>query len=109
MRDVWLRGGGSPNTGWLAGCLALDERGFVKTGVDLVPVDLTTAQWPLTRRPYLLEASLPGVFAVGAVRSGNVKRVASADGEECMPILRWTKVLQGWKGHLAPWVSASKL
>jgi hypothetical protein len=78
IRHVFLMTGANPNTGWLAGCLALDERGFVKTGVDLVPVDLTTAQWPLTRRPYLLEASLPGVFAVGDVRSGNVKRVASA-------------------------------
>jgi len=59
IRHVFLMTGANPNTGWLAGCLALDERGFVKTGVDLAPADLTSAQWPLTRRPYLLEASLP--------------------------------------------------
>src|SRR5665213_1597438 len=65
IRHVFLMMGANPNTAWLAGCLALDERGFVKTGVDLAPEDLTSAQWKLTRRPYLLEASLPGVFAVG--------------------------------------------
>src|SRR5271165_1670822 len=101
IRHVFLMMGANPNTSWLAGCLALDERGFVKTGVDLVPVDLTTAQWPLTRRPYLLEASLPGVFAVGDVRSGNVKRVASAVGEGSIAISMVHKVLQEWRDHLA--------
>src|ERR1700680_1230814 len=81
IRHVFLMMGANPNTAWLAGCLALGERGLVKTGLDLVPADLTNAQWSLTRRPYLLETSLPGVFAVGDVRSGNVKRVASAVGE----------------------------
>ena len=98
---VFLMMGANPNTGWLAGCLALDERGFVKTGVDLVSVDLTTAQWPLTRRPYLLEASLPGVFAVGDVRSGNVKRVASAVGEGSIAISMVHKVLQERRDQLA--------
>src|SRR6202165_858411 len=101
IRHVFLMMGANPNTGWLAGCLALDERGFVKTGVDLVPVDLTTAQWSLTRRPYLLEGSRPGVFAVGDVRSGNVKRVASAVGEGSIAISMVHKVLQEWRDHLA--------
>jgi thioredoxin reductase (NADPH) len=67
----------------------------------LIPVDLTTAQWPLTSRPYLLEASLPGVFAVGDVRSGNVKRVASAVGEGSIAISMVHKVLQEWRDELA--------
>jgi len=101
IRHVFLMTGANPNTGWLAGCLALDERGFVKTGADLAPADLPTAQWPLTRRPYLLEASLPGVFAVGDVRSGNVKRVASAVGEGSIAISMVHKVLQELRDHLA--------
>ena len=107
IRHVFLMMGANPNTGWLAGCLALDERGFIKTGVDLVPVDLTTAQWPLTRRPYLLEASLPGVFAVGDVRSGNVKRIASAVGEGSIAISMVHKVLQEWRDHLAAGAAGS--
>jgi len=101
IRHVFLMTGANPNTGWLAGCLVLDEKGFVKTGADLVPADLTTAHWPLTRRPYLLEASLPGVFAVGDVRSGNVKRVASAVGEGSIAISMVHKVLQEWRNQLA--------
>jgi thioredoxin reductase (NADPH) len=66
---------------WLEGCVALDEKGFVRTGSDLRPEDLAAAQWPLPRAPHLLETSLPGVFAVGDVRSGSVKRIASAVGE----------------------------
>jgi thioredoxin reductase (NADPH) len=66
---------------WLDGCVALDGHGFIKTGPDLSHEDLTTAAWPLGRPPYLLETNRPGVFAVGDVRSGNIKRVASAVGE----------------------------
>lgn len=73
--------GANPNTAWLRGCVALDDRDFVKTGADLTVSDLDTARWPLTRRPYLFETSAPRVFAVGDVRSGSVKRVASAVGE----------------------------
>jgi thioredoxin reductase len=58
-----------------------DDAGFIKTGTDLSREDLDRAKWPLARPPYLLETSLPGVFAVGDVRGGNVKRVASAVGE----------------------------
>jgi thioredoxin reductase (NADPH) len=81
IRHVFMMTGAVPNTGWLDGCVALDERGFIKTGPDLSPEDLTTAAWPLVRPPYLLETNRPGVFAVGDVRGGNIKRVASAVGE----------------------------
>ena len=73
--------GAVPNSDWLHGCVTCDEQGFIKTGSDLSPEDLERAKWPLPRAPYLLETSLPGVFAVGDVRAGNVKRVASAVGE----------------------------
>ena len=73
--------GAIPNSAWLEGCVACDEAGFIKTGSDLSAQDLARAKWPLARMPYLLETSLPGVFAVGDVRAGNVKRVASAVGE----------------------------
>ncbi len=81
IKHVFVMTGAAPNTRWLEGCVALDSSGFVKTGADLLPEDLAAAHWPFSRRPYLLETSLPGVFAVGDVRGGNVKRVASAVGE----------------------------
>jgi thioredoxin reductase (NADPH) len=81
IRHVFVMTGAIPCTQWLDGCLAVDDKGFVKTGPELSPEDLAEARWPLARAPYLLETSLPGVFAVGDVRSGNVKRVASAVGE----------------------------
>ena len=79
VRHLFMMTGATPNTEWLEGCVALDEKGFVKTGPALTPADLQ--KWPLQRRPMLLETSLPGVFAVGDVRAGSVKRVASAVGE----------------------------
>jgi thioredoxin reductase (NADPH) len=81
IRHVFVMTGATPNTAWLDGCVALDAKGFIKTGPDLSSADLTAAKWPLARPPHLLETSLPGVFAVGDVRGGNVKRVASAVGE----------------------------
>jgi thioredoxin reductase (NADPH) len=81
IRHVFVMTGAVPNTGWLDGCVAIDGRGFIKTGPDLSPEDLTTGGWPLARSPYLLETNRPGVFAVGDVRGGNIKRVASAVGE----------------------------
>ena len=78
---VFAMTGAVPNAHWLDGCVALDAKGFIKTGPDLSPDDLAAAHWPLARAPYLLETSLPGVFAVGDVRGGNIKRVASAVGE----------------------------
>lgn len=81
IRHVFSMTGAVPSTGWLERCVALDESGFIKTGPDLTKEDLAEARWPLARPPHLLETSLPGVFAVGDVRGGNVKRVASAVGE----------------------------
>jgi thioredoxin reductase (NADPH) len=81
IAHVFLMTGAVPCTGWLNGCLALDAKGFIKTGTDLSPEDLATAHWPLARTPHLLETSLPGIFAVGDVRGGSMKRVASAVGE----------------------------
>jgi thioredoxin reductase (NADPH) len=94
IRHVFLMTGGAPNTQWLAGCVALDAKGFIKTGPDLSPEDLSAAGWPLSRPPYLLETSLPGVFAVGDVRGGSVKRVASAVGEGSIAISFVHQVLQ---------------
>jgi thioredoxin reductase (NADPH) len=78
--------GAAPSTSWLNGCVALDSQGFIKTGPDLTRDELSTAKWPLTRQPHLLETSRPGVFAVGDVRAGNIKRVASAVGEGSIAI-----------------------
>jgi thioredoxin reductase (NADPH) len=83
---VFMMTGAVPNTGWLERCVALDHKRFIKTGPDLSPDDLAAAGWPLTRSPYLLETSRPGVFAVGDVRGGNIKRVASAVGEGSIAI-----------------------
>ncbi|MCU1276551.1 MAG: Thioredoxin reductase, partial [bacterium] len=81
IRHVFMMTGATPNTKWLHGCVALDDKGFVKTGPDLTAEDLARARWPIERPPHLLETSIPGVFAVGDVRANNVKRVASAVGE----------------------------
>jgi thioredoxin reductase (NADPH) len=76
------------------GYLALDEKGFIKTGQDISPDNLSAAGWPLTRQPYLLETSSPGVFSVGDVRGDSIKRVASAVGEGSTAISFVHKVLQ---------------
>jgi thioredoxin reductase (NADPH) len=81
IKHVFIMMGAVPNTRWLDGCLALDDKGFVKTGPDLSSEELANVKWPLARPPYLLETSRPRIFAVGDVRGGNVKRVASAVGE----------------------------
>jgi thioredoxin reductase (NADPH) len=81
IKHVFAMTGAAPSTKWLDGCVALDATGFIKTGPDLLPEDRAAAKWPLARPPHLLETSLPGVFAVGDVRGGNIKRVASAVGE----------------------------
>jgi thioredoxin reductase (NADPH) len=86
IRHLFVMTGASPRTEWLRGCLALDSKGFVLTGYDLDRLTLQELQWPLSRPPQLLETSLPGVFAVGDIRSGNVKRVASAVGEGSIAI-----------------------
>jgi thioredoxin reductase (NADPH) len=86
IRHVFVMTGASPRTDWLAGCLALDAKGFILTGRDFIESTEKRAAWPLLRPPFMLETSLPGVFAVGDVRAGNVKRVASAVGEGAISI-----------------------
>jgi thioredoxin reductase (NADPH) len=93
IQHVFIMTGASPRTEWLRGCVALDTKGFILTGRDLESADtvsgFTAGQnptWPLARPPQMLETSLPGVFAVGDARAGNVKRVASAVGEGAISI-----------------------
>lgn len=81
IRHVFLMTGADPNTSWLGSRVALCAKGFVKTGSDLTQGELAAAHWPHQRMPHLLETSLPGVFAVGDVRYGTIRRVASAVGE----------------------------
>jgi thioredoxin reductase (NADPH) len=81
VRHVFTMAGASPNTEWLRGCIAMDDKGFVLTGPDLTGEILREAKWPLERLPRLFETSRPRVFAVGDVRATSVKRVASAVGE----------------------------
>jgi thioredoxin reductase (NADPH) len=77
ISNVFLMLGATPNTEWLRGCLALDENGFVRCGAGFAP----GGAWATDRLPHVLETSRRGVFAVGDVRAGSVKRVASAVGE----------------------------
>jgi thioredoxin reductase (NADPH) len=87
IQHVFMMTGADPNTEWLRGRLALDAKGFIKTGTEV------RESWPLHRPPYLLETSLPGVFAVGDIRAESVKRVASAVGEGSMVVQFVHKVL----------------
>jgi thioredoxin reductase (NADPH) len=93
IKHVFMMTGASPQTEWLRGCVALDAKGFILTGRDVEAAPATAANetggnppWPLARPPQMLETSLPGVFAVGDARAGNVKRVASAVGEGAISI-----------------------
>jgi thioredoxin reductase (NADPH) len=81
IAHVFLMIGAQPNSEWLADCVALDDKGFVKTGTDLTAEDLSRTRWALARAPFLFETNRHRVFAVGDVRSGSVKRVASSVGE----------------------------
>ncbi|MGA9510244.1 MAG: FAD-dependent oxidoreductase [Candidatus Sulfotelmatobacter sp.] len=85
IRHLFIMAGASPRTEWLKGCVLLDSKGFILTGRDLDPLSHSFS-WPLPRAPQMLETSLPGVFAVGDVRAGNVKRVAAAVGEGSISI-----------------------
>jgi thioredoxin reductase (NADPH) len=85
--SLFLFIGADPNSAWLRGCVELDRRGFVLTGTDLSRGLPEHERWrSVGRTPFLLETSLPGVFAAGDVRSGSVKRVASAVGEGSMAV-----------------------
>jgi len=93
VRHLFVMTGADPCTGWLKKCLTLDAKGFIKTGPDITAEERAAARWPLSRPPYLLETSLPGVFAVGDVRGGNIKRVASAVGEGSIAVAFVHRVL----------------
>jgi thioredoxin reductase (NADPH) len=85
--SLFLFIGADANTGWLRDCVELDRKGFVLTGTELPPGTAETERWrSIGRAPYLLETSLPGVFAAGDVRSASVKRCASAVGEGAMAV-----------------------
>jgi thioredoxin reductase (NADPH) len=78
--------GALPETGWLDDTVLRDERGFVLAGPDMMKDGKRPPQWSLDRPPFLLESSLPGVFVVGDVRYGSIKRVASAVGEGAIAV-----------------------
>ena len=94
ISHVFVMTGADPNTRWLDGCIALDAKGFIKTGSDLSSENLRASRWSVARQPHLLETSLPGVFAVGDVRGGSIKRVASAVGEGSIAISLVHQVIQ---------------
>jgi thioredoxin reductase (NADPH) len=78
--------GAQPRTDWLQGFVERDDHGFILTGPDLPRENVKPKNWPLDRDPFLLETSVPGVFAVGDVRHGSVKRVASSVGEGAIAV-----------------------
>ena len=90
---VFLMMGALPCTGWLNSCIALNDKGFVRTGSDLQAADLSAAKWTTARKPEFFESSVPGIFAVGDVRCGSVKRVAAAVGEGSACIQQVHRVL----------------
>jgi thioredoxin reductase (NADPH) len=73
--------GALPRTDWMGDIVERDERGFLLTGPDLKQEGKRPKKWSLDRDPFLLETNVPGIFAVGDVRHGSVKRVASGVGE----------------------------
>jgi thioredoxin reductase (NADPH) len=95
IQHLFIMAGASPQTAWLDGCLAMDDKGFILTGADLKGHVGEEVPWPAARAPQMLETSLPGVFAVGDVRSGNVKRVAGATGEGAIAIHMVHRALAG--------------
>ncbi len=86
IRNVFVMAGAAPNTTWLGGCVALDPKGFIKTGSDLSPENLGTAGSPLARQPYLLRNQFAGDFCCWGCAGGSIKRVASAVGEGSIAI-----------------------
>jgi thioredoxin reductase (NADPH) len=94
IKHIFIMTGADPNTSWLNDCLMLDAKGFINTGPDLSPEKLRAVGWSLKREPYLLETSLPGIFAAGDVRGGSIKRVAAAVGEGSTVISFVHKIIQ---------------
>ena len=94
IKHIFIMTGADPNTSWLNDCLMLDAKGFINTGPDLSPENLRAIGWSLKREPYLLETSLPGIFAAGDVRGGSIKRVAAAVGEGSTVISFVHKIIQ---------------
>ena len=90
---VFLMTGALPCTTWLNSCIALNDKGFVRTGGDLRSEDLPAARWVNARQPQFFETNIPGIFAVGDVRCGSVKRVAAAVGEGSACIQQVHRVL----------------
>jgi thioredoxin reductase (NADPH) len=84
IRHVFVMAGAAPRTEWLEDSFVLDKKGFVVTGPDLA--GYKNFEWPLSRSPLLLETSVPGIFGVGDIRAGSIKRVASAVGEGAMAV-----------------------
>ena len=95
IHHVFMMTGAVPNTQWLAGCVVLDEKGFVKTGPDLSRDELDAARWPLARSPFLLETTRPGVFAVGDVRASSIKVWRRRSGRAR---LRWRSSTRSCRG-----------
>ena len=93
LQHPFVMTGAAPNTARLTGCVELDDKGFIKTRLDLSHETLAAAKWSLRRPPYLLETTLPRIFAVGDVRSGTVKRVASGVGEGSVALQLLHRVL----------------
>jgi thioredoxin reductase (NADPH) len=90
---VFLMTGALPCTAWLHSCIALNDKGFIRTGSDLSSEDLSPSTWANSRQPQFFETSIPGIFAVGDVRCGSVKRVAAAVGEGSACIQQVHRVL----------------
>jgi thioredoxin reductase (NADPH) len=86
MSSAFIFTGAIPCTSWLREVVACDPHGFVLTGPQILQNDMYRGDWPLERPPFLLETSVPGIFAVGDVRSGSIKRVASAVGEGAIAV-----------------------
>jgi len=93
IEHVFLMTGALPCTQWLNSCIALNDKGFVRTGTDLRSEDLPAARWLNARQPQFFETNVPGIFAVGDVRCGSVKRVAAAVGEGSACIQQVHRVL----------------
>ena len=102
-RALFVFIGAEPHAGWLGTQLALDRHGFILTGADASGHAAGRPWADLGRDPFPLETSRPGVFAVGDVRSGSIKRVASAVGEGSMAVRLVHEYLAGVGGTLDPW------